>query len=47
MIQLYTTVLCQPSEVSTVEHEVWGDPAVYNSALSVVRSHHCGTRGVG
>ena len=47
MIRLYTTVLCQPSEASTVEQEVWGDPAVYNSALSAVRSHHCGTRGVG
>ena len=35
-IQLYTTVLCQPSEASTVEQEVWGDPAVYNSALSAV-----------
>ena len=46
-IQLYTTVLCQPSEASTVEREVWGDPAVCNSALSAVRSHHCGTRGVG
>ena len=41
-IQLYTTVLCQPSEASTVEREVWGDPAVYNSALSAVRSLHCG-----
>ena len=30
-----------------MEHEVWGDPAVYNSALSAVRSLHCGTRGVG
>ena len=46
-IQLYTTVLYQPSEASTVEREVWGDPAVCNSALSAVRSHHCGTRGVG
>ena len=35
-IQLYTTVLCQLYGASTVEREVWGDPAVCNNALSAV-----------